>query len=106
MLSKGSSFGFVQKPTLTIPAGATKLSLYALSWKGVAVADLVFTDVTGAEVAKVTPSANDTLSGNPTYNLTVSDSDKYEIAVPANTTSLVVSTSGGFRAVLFGVKAE
>ena len=105
VLKLGTSSKYGQA-TLTIPSGATKLSLYALSWKGVAVADLVFTDVTGAEVAKVTPASNDTLSGNPTYNLTVSDSDKYEITIPAGTTSLVVSTSGGYRAVLFGINAE
>ena len=101
-LGKGSAGG---DATLTIPSGATKLKFYALSWNNADVASLVFKNG-GTEVATITPAANSGLAGNPTYNLTVTDSDHFEITLPSGVTSLSVATSGGYRAAMFAVKAE
>jgi len=100
-LGKGSAFG---DATLTIPAGATKLVFYAVSWNNVDVATLAFS-VNGTSIGSVTPAMNAGLKGNTTYVMTVSDSDKYEIAVTGGTT-VKVETTGGYRAAMFGVKAE
>ena len=93
------------KSTLTLPAGSTKLSFYAVSWNNVEVANLVFS-VNGTQVATVTPNANSGLKSNSPYTLTVSDSDHYSIDLGSATSEVVVETSGGYRAALFGIKAE
>ena len=100
-LGTSSKFG---DATLKIPAGATKLTFYAISWNNAAVATLVFS-VDGAEIGKVNPVANSGLKGTSTYELTVTDSDKFEIAVTGGT-DVKVETTGGYRAALFAVHAE
>lgn len=101
-LGKGSDYG---KSTLTLPAGSTTLSFYAVSWNNADVANLVFS-VNGQEVATVTPKANSGLAGNPTYTLTVSDSDHYTVDLGSATTTVEVKTAGGYRAALFGIIAK
>ena len=93
------------KATITLPSAASKLKFYAISWNNATVADLVFT-VAGKEVARVTPVANSSLAGNPTYTLTVKDTDFYSIDLGSAVTSVTVETSGGYRAALFGIKSE
>lgn len=90
--------------TLTLPAGSTSLTFYALSWKG-KPSKLVFY-VGGKEVGSVEPDANDGLSNNSPYTLTVSSSDMYTVTFPA-TSSVTVETSGSnTRAALFGIQAK
>ena len=101
-LGKGSDWG---SAVLTLPSACTKLTFYAVSWNNVDVADLVFS-VNGKDVATVTPKANSGLKGNPTYTLTVTSADKYSVDLGSATTTVSVKTSGGYRAALFGIKAE
>ena len=91
--------------TLTLPSGSSKMTFYAISWNNADVANLVF-KAAGSEIATVTPAANSGLAGNPTYTLTVADSDKYQITVPSGVTEITVETSGGYRAALFAINAE
>ena len=100
-LGTGSKYG---SSTLTLPAGSTSMSFYAVSWNN-AAADLVF-KVDGKEVKKVSPAPNSGLKGNPTYTISVSDSDYYTINFESATTTVTVETSGGYRAALFGINAE
>ena len=93
------------KATLAISAGKTKLTFYAVSWKG-KKSKLVFKNG-DVEVKSVEPATNDGLTGNSPYTLTVTDSNKYEITIPSGATSLTVETSGSnTRAALFGIVAE
>ena len=91
--------------TLTLPSGSSKMTFYAISWNNADVANLVF-KAAGSEIATVTPASNSGLAGNPTYTLTVADSDKYQITVPSGVTEITVETSGGYRAALFAINAE
>jgi len=101
-LGTGSKYGTA---TLTLPDGATKLSFYAVSWNNAEVANLVF-KVDGKEVATKTPAANSGLKGNPTYELTVTDSDYYTVDLKSAAKTVTVETSGGYRAALFGIQAK
>jgi hypothetical protein len=101
-LGKSSEGG---KSTLTLPAGSSTLSFYAVSWNNADVANLVFS-VNGQEVATVTPKTNSGLAGNPTYTLTVSDSDHYTVNLGSSTSTVEVKTAGGYRAALFGIVAQ
>ena len=100
-LGTGSKYG---SSTLTLPAGSTSMSFYAVAWNN-AAADLVF-KVDGKEVKKVSPAPNSGLKGNPTYTISVSDSDFYTINFESATTTVTVETSGGYRAALFGINAK
>ncbi|MBR5055000.1 MAG: hypothetical protein IKX07_05380 [Bacteroidales bacterium] len=100
-LGTGSKYG---SSTLTLPGGSTSLSFYAIAWNG-AAADLIF-KVGGKEVKKISPAPNSGLKGNPTYTITVSDSDYYTISFDSATTTVTVETSGGYRAALFGIQAK
>ena len=101
-LGTGSKYG---SATITLPSASSKLSFYAVSWNNATVADLVF-KVDGKEVKKVTPAANSGLAGNPTYTITVSDSDYFTIDLGTDVTTVTVETSGGYRAAIFGVQAK
>ena len=92
--------------TLMSVTGApfTKIEFYAISWNNAPVADLVFS--TDGEEVTVTPLANSGLKNNPPYTLTVTADDKYEVEFETAVTSVSVKTSGGYRAVLFGINAE
>ena len=101
-LGTGSATG---KSTLTLPAPSSKLSFYAVSWKG-KPSKLVF-KVGGTEVASVEPAANDGLASNPPYKLTVTDADHYSIDLGSGVTEVTVETSGSnTRAALFAIVAE
>ena len=95
--------------TVTLPAGTSKLSFYAVSWKGNA-ANLVINDASGNELYSVTPAANDGATGNPTYAISVSDSDFYTYNLGSALTSaktVTITTSGSkYRVILFGINAN
>ena len=89
---------------LTLPAGSTSLTFYALSWNG-KPSKLVFKNG-DTEVASVEPAANSGLANTSPYTLTVTDSDKYTITFDA-TTTLTVETSGtNTRCAIFGAIAK
>ena len=100
-LGTGSKLG---TSTLTLPAGSTSLTFYAVSWKG-KPSKIVFS-VDGKEVGSVEPAANDGLAGQNPYTLTVTESDKYTITFDATSTVKVETSGSNTRAALFGIQAK
>ena len=95
--------------TISLPAGTTAVSFYAIGWKG-ADASLKFT--VGETEFTVDVAGNDGATGNSPYTVTVTDSDKYslEFAAPlaAATTVKVetyAGTNSGKRAFIFAINA-
>lgn len=93
---------------VTLPAGTTKVSFYAVAWKG-SPAKLEFS-VAGTVVGTQEIAANDAATGQAPYNLTVTDSDYYTVTLPAAldaATEVTVKTvETGYRAIIFGVQAK
>ena len=100
-LGTGSKLG---TSTLTLPAGSTSLTFYAVSWK--AKPSKVVFSVDGKEVGSVEPAANDGLAGQNPYTLTVTESDKYTITFDATSTVKVETSGSNTRAALFGIQAK
>ena len=90
--------------TLTLPAGSTSLTFYAISWNG-KPSKLVFKSG-GTEVGSVDPVANSGANNNSPYTLTVTESDKYTITFSATTTLTVETSGSNTRAILFGIQAK
>ena len=117
----GSKFG---DGTVTLPAGTKKVTFYAVAWKGTPATfkislALSWTDTTinYSEFTTKEIAANDGASNNSPYNITVTDTDKYEIEFPQaigdagsylkfETTSDAEDGKNGKRAFLFGVQAS
>ena len=93
---------------VTLPAGTTKVSFYAVAWKG-SPAKLEFS-VAGTVVGTQAIAANDAATSQAPYNLTVTDSDYYTVTLPAAldaATAVTVKTvEKGCRAIIFGVQAK
>ena len=96
--------------TVTLPAGTTEVTFFAIGWKG-ADASLKFT--VGSKEYTFDVKGNDGASGSGPYNVTVTDSDKYTLKpdapLTAETTVKVETYKGnksGYRAFLFGVQAK
>lgn len=94
--------------TVTLPKGTKKFSFYGISWKGkqaTVVVKLGETEILSQDLA-----ANDGATGNPTYTITVSGSDKYsktlDAPLAADTDVTVTTTGTNTRVILFGIKAE
>ena len=118
-LGTGSAAGVA---TLTVPEDAETLTFYAISWKG-KPATLVLSKG-GTKIGSVEPAANDGLAGNPTYTLTVTDSDRYTVNLKpsvgvnrafagpafrrsAATAEITVTTEGAnTRVALFGIRTN
>lgn len=91
----------IGKATFAIPEGSTKLTFYAVSWKGKPSTLNLSTGDT------FTPAANEGVHDNSPYTLTVTDSDKYSVNLPAGTTNVTFETSGTDKRVLiFDAVAE
>lgn len=93
--------------TLKIPAGTTKVSFYGVTWKGKTAT--LKASVGETQVATQALTANDGATGNPPYKLTVEDTDKYTITLPAKLeadTDVTVTTTTNARAILFAIRAE
>lgn len=67
--------------TLKIPAGTTKVSFYGVTWKGKTAT--IKASVGETQVATQDVTANEGATGNAPYKLTVEDTDKYTITLPA-----------------------
>ncbi len=97
--------------TFTVPAGSTKVTAYAIAWKGKATT-LEF-KVGDQVIGTQAIAANDGATNISPYTITVADSDKYTLdlggALPADTQVTVTTpedtASDKQRAILFGVKA-
>lgn len=93
--------------TITVPAGTKKLTYYAVAWKG-NPATLEFSignEVVGTQAV----AANDGATGNAPYTITVADTDFYTLNlsdITAETVIKVATVKEGYRAIMFGVKAE
>ena len=96
------------KATVTLPAGATEVSFYAVGWKNTK-ATLQFS-VGGQVVGSQAIAANVGATGNAPYTMTVTDSDKYTLslgsALAADTEVTVETTGSAYRAILFGIQAK
>lgn len=93
--------------TLKIPAGTTKVSFYGVAWKGKTAT--IKASVGETQVATQALAANQGATGNAPYKLTVEDTDKYTIALPAKLeadTDVTVTTTTNARAILFAIRAE
>ncbi|MCQ2172512.1 MAG: DNA-binding protein [Bacteroidales bacterium] len=89
--------------TVEIPSSCSKLSFYAVTWKGTDPAPEVKIYDGETPVASQTVAANDGATGNAPYTLTVTDSDKYSLNVPAGKTLKVTCEK---RVIFFALKAE
>ncbi len=97
----------VGSATLKIPAGTTKVSFYGVAWKGKDAT--IKASVGETQVAAQKLVANIDATGKEPYTLTVEDSDKYTITLPAKLeteTEVTVTTTTNARAILFAIKAE
>lgn len=93
--------------TLKIPAGTTKVSFYGVAWKGKDAT--IKASVGETQVAAQKLVANIDATGKEPYTLTVADTDKYTITLPAKLeteTAVTVTTTTNARAILFAIKAE
>ena len=93
--------------TLKIPAGTTKVSFYGVAWKGNDAT--IKASVGETQVATQKLVANIDATGKAPYTLTVADSDKYTITLPAKLeteTDVTVTTTTNARVILFAIKAE
>jgi len=93
--------------TLKIPAGTTKVSFYGVAWKGKTAT--IKASVGETQVATQALTANDGAASTSPYKLTVEDTDKYTITLPAKLeteTEVTVTTTTNARAILFAIKAE
>ena len=90
--------------TLTLPAGSTSLTFYALSWKA-KPSKIIFKNG-DTEIAGIDPAANDGLANTAPYTLTVTESDCYTITFDATATLTVETSGSNTRAILFGVVAK
>lgn len=93
--------------TLKIPAGTTKVSFYGVAWKGKSAT--IKASVGETQVATQDLTANEGATGTAPYKLTVEDTDKYTITLPAKLeadTDVTVTTTTNARAILFAIRAE
>lgn len=93
--------------TLKIPAGTTKVSFYGVAWKGKTATIKALVGETQVATQKLVDNIGAT--GKDPYTLTVEDSDKYTITLPAKLeteTEVTVTTTTNARAILFAIKAE
>ena len=93
--------------TLKIPAGTTKVSFYGVAWKGKTAT--IKASVGETQVATQALAANEGAANTTPYTLTVEDTDKYTITLPAKLeadTDVTVTTTTNARAILFAIKAE
>jgi hypothetical protein len=96
------------KAKVTIPAGSTEVTYYAVGWKGTS-AKLQFS-VGGSVVSSQSIAANTGATGNSPYTMTVADSDHYTVSfgspLEADTEVTVETTGSAYRAILFGIQAK
>lgn len=94
--------------TMTVPAGTSKVTYYAVGWKSTP-ARLEFS-INGEVIGTQEVAANDGATSNSPYTITISDSDKYTLnlsaPLAAETTITIKTIDTGYRAIMFGVQAN
>lgn len=104
-LGTSSKYG---EGTVTVPAGTSSVTYYAVAWKG-RPAKLEFS-INGDVISTQEVAANDGATAASPYTITVTDSDKYTLNLPttlaAETKITIKTIESGYRAILFGVKAN
>ena len=95
--------------TLTVPAGASKISFYGLGWKGKAATLTV--KLTGMTDKQAECTANDGVSNNSPFTVTVTGTDRKTIDLgsalgSAATVTVTTEGSTNTRVVLFGFVSE
>ncbi len=94
--------------TMTVPAGTSKVTYYAVGWKG-KPAKLEFS-INGEVIGTQEVAANDGATSNSPYTITISDSDKYTLnlsaPLAAETIITIKTIETGYRAIMFGVQAN
>ncbi len=105
LLKLGSSSA-VGDATITVPAGTKKIGFYAVAWKGKSNSPVKFS-ANGTEITTITPKANDGATGNPSYTLTLADTDYYTVDIPDGATAIKVETTNSSqgRVMFIGIKA-
>ena len=97
----------VGKFTLTIPAGTTYVTYWAIGWNG---KDGVYKITAGDNVIDGKAAANTGAANTSPYNVTITDADQYMInlggALPADLPVTIETTSEGYRAFFFGIQAH
>jgi len=90
---------------ITIPAGATEVSFYAVGWKA---KESMMTVKNGETTLKeISVVANEGATGNAPYTITVADTDKYVVSFEsalAAETALTFESTG--RVILFAIVAK
>ena len=94
--------------TVTLPAGTSKVSFYAIGWTSTGT---TLSAEIGDNKKEVAVAANSSVSGNSPWNVTVAATDYHTIDLGgplAADTVVKVSTvnNSGTRAIVFGIKAE
>jgi hypothetical protein len=82
--------------TITVPAGATELSFYAVAWKG--APGTISVSANGATISpeELTLEANDAISGSgKAFTIDDVDSYLYKISLPGAESSLVITLASG-----------
>ncbi len=92
---------------ITVPAGSTKVSCYAVAWRGsTATVQVKMGDTV---MASQDVAGNDGATSNSPYTITSTDSDKYVIelgqALPADT-KFTLTTSAKARVLFWSIVAE
>ena len=94
--------------TITLPAGTTEVTYYAVAWKN-NPSKLEFS-VDGTVIGTQEIAANDGATSSSPYTITVADTDRYTVtlasALEAETVVTVKTVETGYRAILFGVVAK
>jgi hypothetical protein len=95
--------------TLTVPAGASKISFYGLGWKGKTATLTV--KLTGMTDKQAECTANDGVSNNSPFTVTVTGTDRKTIDLgsalgSAATVTVTTEGSTNTRVVLFGFVSE
>ena len=95
--------------TLTVPAGASKISFYGLGWKGKTATLTV--KLTGMTDKQAECTANEGVANNSPFTVTVSGTDKKTIDLgsalgSAATVTVTTEGSTNTRVVLFGFVSE
>lgn len=92
--------------SFTIPAGTTKMSFYCVAWNKETSSLKLSADCT-ITPSTISPAANSGAAGNPTYTMTVSDTDRYEFTVSGcNSDTVVNLESVEYRIILWDVRLD
>lgn len=91
--------------TITVPAGATKLTLYAAAWNGVSGLSLNITPAANVKETSIKLTADSGISGNSPFTLSGEESSyKFDIELVDITseTTLIFTSSAAKRFVVWG----